>query len=88
MTHPPPPPPPPPTPTTFNPAREIDQERCAGFARLRQAGVTFLNPSGLLKGINDNARTLAALSNALFAVGILLTTAFSDKYRAGPLLCR
>ena len=41
------------------------------MAQLRLAGVTLLNQSVLLRGVNDNADTLAALSNALFDAGIL-----------------
>jgi len=39
--------------------------------RQRLTGVLLLNQGVLLKGINDNAATLAALSNALFNAGIL-----------------
>jgi L-lysine 2,3-aminomutase len=39
--------------------------------RLAQAGVTLLNQAVLLKGVNDNAATLANLSEALFAAGVL-----------------
>jgi L-lysine 2,3-aminomutase len=38
---------------------------------LREAGVTLLNQSVLLRGINDNADTLAELSERLFAAGVL-----------------
>lgn len=55
----------------INHAREIDDEfRCA-MAMLRSAGVTLLNQSVLLKGVNDSARTLADLSNALFDAGVM-----------------
>ena len=36
------------------------------MAKLRRVGVTLLNQSVLLRGVNDNAQTLANLSNALF----------------------
>ena len=35
------------------------------MSSLRAAGVTLLNQSVLLRGVNDNAQTLANLSNAL-----------------------
>ncbi|PIJ52088.1 EF-P beta-lysylation protein EpmB [Erwinia sp. OLTSP20] len=57
--------------THINHAREIDHALQAGMNKLRQAGVTLLNQSVLLKNVNDNAQTLAELSNALFSAGIL-----------------
>ncbi len=39
-----------------NHANEIDGEFRAAMAMLRQAGVTLLNQSVLLRGVNDNAR--------------------------------
>ncbi len=41
------------------------------MAMLRQAGVTLLNQSVLLRGVNDNAQTPADLSNALFDAGVM-----------------
>jgi EF-P beta-lysylation protein EpmB len=55
----------------INHANEIDADFRAAMARLRQAGVTLLNQSVLLRGVNDNAHTLAALSNALFDAGVM-----------------
>ncbi|WP_448622620.1 EF-P beta-lysylation protein EpmB [Dickeya fangzhongdai] len=57
--------------THINHANEIDAEFTDSMARLRRAGVTLLNQSVLLRSVNDNADTLAALSNALFDAGIL-----------------
>lgn len=57
--------------THINHANEIDQELCNKMTQLRHSGVTLLNQSVLLRGINDSADTLAALSNALFDAGIL-----------------
>ncbi|PLN87271.1 EF-P beta-lysylation protein EpmB, partial [Klebsiella quasipneumoniae] len=54
-----------------NHANEIDGEFRAAMAMLRQAGVTLLNQSVLLRGVNDNAQTLADLSNALFNAGVM-----------------
>jgi EF-P beta-lysylation protein EpmB len=54
-----------------NHANEFDASVDAACARLRDAGATLLNQSVLLRGINDNADTLAALSERLFAAGVL-----------------
>lgn len=54
----------------INHANEIDPAFCAAMQRLKRAGVTLLNQSVLLRGVNDSAQTLAALSNALFDAGI------------------
>lgn len=57
--------------THINHANEIDEALSEAMGRLKQAGVTLLNQSVLLRGVNDSADTLAALSNALFDAGIL-----------------
>jgi EF-P beta-lysylation protein EpmB len=54
-----------------NHAAEIDDSVRAALARLRAAGVTVLNQSVLLRGVNDEVAVLAALSEALFAAGAL-----------------
>ena len=55
----------------INHANEIDDAFRAAMARLRKAGVTLLNQSVLLRGVNDSARVLADLSNALFDAGVM-----------------
>jgi len=55
----------------INHANEIDAEFAAAMVRLRQAGVTLLNQSVLLRDVNDSAQTLADLSNALFDAGVM-----------------
>ncbi|MDX1588168.1 MAG: EF-P beta-lysylation protein EpmB [Oleiphilaceae bacterium] len=55
----------------INHPREIDQAVREAMRRLRGAGVTLLNQSVLLRGVNDDADTLEALSEALFSAGIL-----------------
>ena len=55
----------------INHANEIDDEFRQAMARLRRANVTLLNQSVLLRGVNDNAQTLANLSNALFDAGVM-----------------
>ena len=54
-----------------NHPREIGTAARAALARLRQAGLPLLNQSVLLRGVNDDADTLAELSEALFAAGVL-----------------
>ncbi|WP_043320095.1 EF-P beta-lysylation protein EpmB [Microbulbifer sp. HZ11] len=54
-----------------NHANEIDEEVAAALAKLRTAGVTLLNQSVLLKGVNDSENALAELSERLFACGVL-----------------
>lgn len=54
-----------------NHANEFDAGVDEACARLRHAGATLLNQSVLLKGINDDADTLVALSERLFAAGVL-----------------
>jgi EF-P beta-lysylation protein EpmB len=53
-----------------NHANEIDGEVRAACARLRSAGVTLLNQSVLLRGVNDDVDVLANLSRALFDAGV------------------
>ncbi|NWA59563.1 EF-P beta-lysylation protein EpmB [Pantoea sp. B9002] len=55
----------------INHAQEIDDELRYGMQMLKRAGVTLLNQSVLLRDVNDDAQTLADLSNALFNAGIL-----------------
>ena len=55
----------------INHAQEIDEALRERMQRLKRAGVTLLNQSVLLRGVNDDAQTLAQLSNALFDAGIL-----------------
>jgi EF-P beta-lysylation protein EpmB len=54
-----------------NHANEIDGAVRAACVRLRGAGATLLNQSVLLRGVNDDARALAELSEALFEAGVL-----------------
>lgn len=50
---------------------EIDEEVKCGLQALREAGVHLLNQSVLLKDVNDRVETLVALSETLFAAGVL-----------------
>ncbi|HEX9810566.1 MAG TPA: EF-P beta-lysylation protein EpmB [Burkholderiales bacterium] len=54
-----------------NHANEIDLSVVEALARLREAGATLLNQSVLLRGVNDDSDALCALSEALFAAGVL-----------------
>ncbi|QOR39632.1 EF-P beta-lysylation protein EpmB [Billgrantia diversa] len=55
----------------INHAQEIDDAVFNACARLKQAGVTLLNQSVLLRGVNDSVEALAELSERLFEAGIL-----------------
>lgn len=54
-----------------NHARELDDTVADALVRLRDAGATLLNQSVLLRDVNDDGDTLAALSERLFACGVL-----------------
>lgn len=54
-----------------NHAQEIDADVTTALHALRAAGVTLLNQSVLLAGVNDDVDALGALSEALFAAGVL-----------------
>ena len=54
-----------------NHVNELDASVAEACARLREAGVTLLNQSVLLRGINDNVEDLQNLSEGLFAAGVL-----------------
>ena len=62
-------------PTVFvlhaNHPNEIDSELRAACEKLRATGVTLLNQSVLLRGVNDKADVLAELSRRLFDAGVL-----------------
>jgi len=54
-----------------NHPNEITQELAAGLAPIKHSGISLLNQSVLLKGINDSAAILSELSEKLFLVGVL-----------------
>jgi L-lysine 2,3-aminomutase len=54
-----------------NHANELDANVARALAAMRPALTALLNQSVLLKGVNDDAETLAALSERLFACGVL-----------------
>lgn len=55
----------------INHANEIDELLAKKCTELKKAGITLLNQSVLLKGVNDNADTLCELSHRLFGIGVL-----------------
>ncbi len=54
-----------------NHPRELSADVIAACHRLRDAGITMLSQAVLLAGVNDDADVLCALSEGLFAAGIL-----------------
>ena len=54
-----------------NHPNEIDPGVSSACERLRMSGVTLLNQSVLLRGVNDNVDVLAELSRRLFDAGVL-----------------
>lgn len=54
-----------------NHGNELDADVMAALARLRSSGVTVLNQSVLLNGVNDSVSVLAELSERLFDAGVL-----------------
>ena len=55
----------------INHANEIDESLTDAIHRLKSKGVTLLNQSVLLKGVNDSPEDLVDLSKRLFSVGVL-----------------
>ncbi len=55
----------------FNHPREITSQSIRALNRLKASGVTLLNQSVLLKGVNNDSATLHTLSERLFEVGVL-----------------
>jgi len=54
-----------------NHANELDTSVAAACEKLREAGVTLLNQSVLLRAVNDDVDALQALSERLFECGVL-----------------
>ncbi|MCB1669899.1 MAG: EF-P beta-lysylation protein EpmB [Gammaproteobacteria bacterium] len=54
-----------------NHARELDEQVADAIDRLSANGLTLLNQSVLLKGVNDNPQALIELSERLFELGVL-----------------
>jgi L-lysine 2,3-aminomutase len=54
-----------------NHAQELEGDAVEAIARLRSTGALLLNQSVLLRGVNDDAATLVALSKRLHELGVL-----------------
>ncbi len=54
-----------------NHPNELSPAVAEALARVSEAGVTLLNQSVLLKGVNDSCDTLVRLSKRLFEIGVL-----------------
>ncbi|HEY1066860.1 MAG TPA: EF-P beta-lysylation protein EpmB [Pirellulales bacterium] len=54
-----------------NHAKELDDEVGAALAELRRAGAMLLNQAVLLRGVNDDVETLAALSERLLELRVV-----------------
>lgn len=54
-----------------NHANEFNDEVAATMTKLKSAGVTLLNQTVLLRGVNDNTQALSQLSEKLFENGVL-----------------
>lgn len=54
-----------------NHPNEIDETVCCALDKLVQCGITVLNQSVLLRGVNDTASSLVALSEKLFSCRVL-----------------
>lgn len=54
-----------------NHANELDDSVRAALQPLRQRGIALLNQAVLLRGVNDHADALEALSERLFEIGVL-----------------
>lgn len=54
-----------------NHSNEINEEVQRAIQKMAQAGITLLNQTVLLKGINDSADSLLALNKKLFHAGVL-----------------
>lgn len=57
--------------THSNHAQELGDEFDLAMNLLKSQGVTLLNQAVLLRGVNDDATTLVALSERLFSAGVL-----------------
>jgi EF-P beta-lysylation protein EpmB len=54
-----------------NHPNELDDDFGEAISKIKQCGITVMNQSVLLKGVNDNADSLVFLSNRLFDYGVL-----------------
>jgi len=57
--------------TQFNHPREVTAASTRAIRRLRECGLVVSNQTVLLKGVNDDEKTLAELMNALTGIGVV-----------------
>lgn len=57
--------------TQYNHPRELTPESVKAIRKLREAGCIVRNQTVLLKGVNDNAKTMAQLMNRLVSYGVI-----------------
>jgi lysine 2,3-aminomutase len=57
--------------THFNHPREITRQSIRAVSNLLKSGVLVSNQTVLLRGVNDNSETLAALMNRLVSIGVI-----------------
>ena len=57
--------------THFNHPREITEQSAHAVRLLREAGLVVRNQTVLMRGVNDNAQTLAELMQQLTAIGVV-----------------
>ncbi len=57
--------------TQFNHPREITEEAYTAIRLLREAGCTVRNEGVLLRGVNDDAKTLRELMTGLVSIGVV-----------------
>ena len=57
--------------THFNHPKEVTTRAASACANLKDRGITLLNQSVLLSGVNENVAVLGELNRRLFEIGIL-----------------
>ena len=57
--------------TQYNHPRELTPESVKAVRKLKEAGCIVRNQTVLLKGVNDNAKTIAKLMNQLVSYGVI-----------------
>ncbi len=57
--------------TQYNHPRELTPESVKAIRKLREAGCIVRNQTVLLKGVNDNAKTISQLMNRLVSYGVI-----------------
>lgn len=71
--------------TQFNHPREVTPESTDAVDRLLRLGIPVRNQAVLLRGVNDDARTLGALLRELTAIGVIPYYVFQCRPVAGVI---